>query len=258
MLRVVALLICGATLLSAFSNARGAEPQTGIEARLSSDRMGRVEAGTYLADDRVAFGLDSTGAYYLLSFTGAPEIFVLHPDSASLGGRILKYDTGETALLVSGWGALTLYTDSAPGGLPAVRTGDFSTPALPAVSLEDVQDAAADAAGQLSALQRLSLAFSADWTALSASAQTRAIALDALENVTHGIERFCQSPRGRNVISRRIAAVDFAVAGRPTVTLDGKTLIVTLNPDLGYEGRASSRSIAFALGSLLSAPKNQS
>jgi hypothetical protein len=258
MLRVVALLIFGTTLLSAFCTAQGAEPQRALEARLSSDRLGQVDAGTYLAGDRVAFALDSTGANYLLSFAGAPEIFVLHSDSASLGGRVLKYDTGETALSVSGWGALTLFTDSAPSGLPAVRTGDFSTPVQPAVSLQEVQDAAADDAGQLTALQRLSLAFSADWAALSASAQARAIALDAIENVTRGIERFCQSPRGRNVISRRIAAVDLTVAGRPTVTLDGRTLIVTFNPDLGYEGRASSRSIAFALGSLLSAPKNQS
>lgn len=258
MLKFATMLLFGAVLMPTYSAAQDVQPRETLEARLSSDRMGRVQSGTYLAGDRVSFALDSGGANYLLSFDGMPEIFVLHADSASLGGRVLKYDSGETALHVSGWGALTLYTDAAPSGLPAVRTGDFSAPALPAVSQDEVQEAAAEDTGQLGTLHRLSVFFNADWSALAANAQARPIALDAMENVTRGIERFCRSARGHEVFTRRINAVTLAMAGRPTVTLEGKTLIVTFNPDMGYEGRSSSRSIAFALGMLLSAPKNQS
>ena len=183
---------------------------------------------------------------------------MLHPDSASLGGRILKYDTGETALQVSGWGALTLYTDTETGGLPAVRTGDFTSSAMPEVSPSEIQEIAAEDTSQLGALERLAVSFSIDWPTLTNNGQARAIALDAMENVARGIERFCRSAHRHDAFARRITSVTLAMAGRPTVTLEDKTLFVTFNPDLGYEGRASSRSIAFALGMLLSTPKNQS
>jgi hypothetical protein len=258
MLRISAALFCGAALMSAFSTAHGGQPRESLEARLSSDRLGRIESGIYQAGDHISFALDSNGANYLLSFDSAPEIFVLHPDSASMGGRILKYDTGETALQVSGWGALTLYTDAEPGGLPAMRTGDFIAPATPAVSLDEIQGAAREDASQLGAQDHLSIAFHADWAALASNGQARGIALDTMENIARGIERFCRSGHGHEAFARRVTAVTLAMAGRSTVTLEGKNLFVTFNPDLGYEGRASSRSIAFALGMLLSAPKNQS
>jgi hypothetical protein len=254
-LKALAALLCGAVLTSV---ALAGEPREALEARLSSDRLGRIESGTYLAGDRISFALDTSGANYLLSFSGTPEIFVLHSDSASLGGRVLKYDTGETALQVSGWGALTLYTDRETSGLPAVRTGDFTTPALPTVSLNEIQAAAAEDSSELGAVDRLPVSFNVDWVSLANSGQARAIALDAMEDVARGIEQFCRSPHRHDAFARRITAVTLAMAGSPTVTLEGKTLHVTFDPDMGYEGRASSRSIAFALGMLLSAPKNQS
>jgi len=254
-LRILIALVCGA----AFSSGVLAEqPREAIEARLSSDRLGRIESGTYLAGDRISFALDTSGANYLLSFSGTPEIFVLHPDTASLGGRVLKYDTGETALLVSGWGAFTLYTDRETDGLPAVRTGDFAAPALPAISLNEIQETAAEDSSELASLEHLAVSFDIDWATLANSGQARAMALDALENVARGIERFCGPIHRRDAFARRITAVRLAMAGRPIVTLQGRDLFVTFDPDLGYEGRASSRSIAFAIGMLLSAPKNQS
>ena len=254
-LRFLASLVCGAALTS---GVLAEQPREALEARLSSDRLGRIESGTYLAGDRISFALDTSGANYLLSFSGSPEFFVLHADTASLGGRVLKYDTGETALQVSGWGALTLYTDNNTSGLPAVRTGDFTTPAFPAVSLNEIQDVAAENSSELGSLERVAISFNVEWATLANSGQARAIALDALENVARGIERFCRGVHRHDVFARRIATVTLAMAGRPTVTLEGKNLFVTFDPDLGYEGRVSSRSIAFAIGMLLSAPRNQS
>src|SRR5262249_44807514 len=144
---------------------------------------------------------------------------VLHSDSASLGGRVLKYDSGETALQVSGWGAVTLYTDTDPAGLPAVRTGDFNAPVPSAVSVDEVHAAADENAKELAALHQIPVSFNADLSALAASAQARTVALDAMENVTRGIERFCRTAHRRNAFSRRITAVTLAMAAGPTVTL---------------------------------------
>jgi hypothetical protein len=47
------------------------------------------------------------------------------------------------------------------------------------------------------------------------------------------------------------------IAGRPTVTLKGKKLMVTFDPGSGYEGCASSRAISRALVTLLAARKTQ-
>ena len=247
--------LCGTVLLLA---GVGAHAQGTLEARLSIDRPGRVEAGTYLAGDRISFAIDSAGANYLLSFSGSPETFVLHADKAPLGGRVLKYDSSETALQVSGWGGLTLYTDSDPAGLPAIRTGGFATPPVAPVSLGEMRRAAKYDADYFASLWKIRVALSADWSALAANAAARATALDAMENVARGIERFCRSAQGRAAVARRVNAVKLGIAGRPTVTLNGKTLFVTFDPDLGYEGRDSSRAIAVALGSLLSVHRNQS
>jgi Domain of unknown function (DUF4908) len=255
MFRSIAGLFCGIALLLAGAVARS---QGLLEARLSIDRPGRVESGTYVAGDRVSFAIDAAGTNYLLSFSGSPEVFVLHADNAPLGGRVLKYDSGETALQVSGWGGLTLYTDSDPAGLPAARTGGFTTPLAASVSLGDVQSVAKYDADYFASVSRLDVAFSADWNALATNAGTRATALDAMENVARGIERFCRSAHGRAALAHKISTVMLEIAGRPTVTLNGKTLFVTFDPNLGYEGRDSSRAIAVALGSLLSVPQNQS
>jgi hypothetical protein len=50
----------------------------------------------------------------------------------------------------------------------------------------------------------------------------------------------------------------FMIAGRPAVTLNGKTLTVTFDPRQGYLGCASSRTIARALESLLPATQKPS
>ena len=71
---------------------------------------------------------------------------MLYADHASLGGRVLKYDSGETAILVTVWGGLTLYTDAQPSGLPAVRTADAAAPTPPSIGLSDMQNEAIDQA----------------------------------------------------------------------------------------------------------------
>src|SRR6185437_10058162 len=133
------ILFAALAMLAMAGAVRG---QSGLDDRMSIDRLGDIQPGTFTASNGATFTLTQDAAKYLLHFSGDPEVFVLYVDHASLGGRVLKYDSGETALAVSGWGAVTIYTDAQPGGLPAERTGSGAAPSLLVLSLADMQKAA--------------------------------------------------------------------------------------------------------------------
>lgn len=250
--------LAGACLLIGTSSVCAGDSESSLQARLSSDRLGHLETGTYQAGEKAQFELGSAGSTYLLRCNGSPEVFVLTPESAPMGGRVLRYDSGETALQVSGWGGITFYTDADPGGLPAVRTGIVPAFTLPLVSAEDIRAAAGDLAGAVERMRRMNLVFSVDWSSVPDTSAARARALDAMENIARGIERLGRSLRSRQILSRRISEVLIAKGSTPAVKLSGKMLLITFNPENGYEGRASSRAIASALGTLLGAPQKQS
>lgn len=250
--------LAGGLLVIGLSQACAAPGVNAVEARLTTDRLGHIDPGRYLAGDRIGFVLETDGAHYLLQFDDSPEVFVLHAHSASLGGRVLQYDSGETALQVSGWGGVTLYTDSDPSGLPAMRTGDSISPVPVAATVADVQSAAQQDAQHWAFGQGLSLTFSADWNALSQDPSACAIALQAMNNVARGLDRFGASAAAHRTLLRRIGLISVEMAGRPTVALNGKALVVTFDPSRGYEGRASSRAIAHALRAILSVSQKQS
>ena len=227
-----------------------AQAQDSLTDMLSRQRLGAIDPGTYLAGDSVGFAIQTLGANFLLRFQGAPEVFVLYADRASLGGRVLKYDDGETAIQVTVWGGITLYTDAKPGGLPAVRSGDAQAFALPAIPLAQMQSNASDDGQRLAYTRRLQITFTTDWSAIADNASLRALYYDAMENAVHGIERFTASASARDVMSKRVDTVSLAPAARPTVNMAGRTLLVTFNPGAGYVGRASSRAIASGLAKL--------
>lgn len=241
------LAIAAACMLAYFA-AAAAHAQSPFEERLATDRLAAVEPGAYQAGENVTFTLDRSGANYLLRFGGDPEVFVLYVSHAPLGGRLLKYDTGKTALRVAGWGGLTLYTDKEPRGLPAVRTGDSMPPSPPEVSLDEVRNAAADEAQHLAYTHRLNLGFTAAWSTLAANDNLRAWSFDTIENTARGIDRFSASSEGRKALALHVGIVLITASGKPTLRLAGKELIVTYDPGKGYAGRASSLAIARALG----------
>jgi len=228
-----------------------ARAQMPLSDRLQNDKLADIAAGEYQAGENVKFSLDAGDGYYLLRFDGSPEVFVLYSDYTSLGGRVLKFDSGETAIQITGWGGMTLYTDASPGGLPAVRTGDDEPPALQPVSLADMQNATGDESEHLAYMRRINLIFDADWKALAADDSLRARCFDALENVARGIDRFAANPAARKILAARFNRVVIAVSEKPTLSTREKTIVATFNPDKGYRGRASSRAIARALNRLL-------
>ncbi len=217
-----------------------------------------MEDGEYLAGDKIRFQIQRDGKNFLLKFDGDPEVFVLSSDHTSLGGRMLKYDSGETALRVAGWGALTLYTDSEPNGLPAVHVADAPPLSPTPMSVKDVQFIAHQQAEKFQHERHLRVVFIVDWSVLETDANLRATASEAMENAAHGLDHFIQDTRARKMVGTRLRRVTLATGTKPSLKLQQKTLIVTFNPERGYSGCFSSRAVAHELTELLSEPKKAS
>jgi hypothetical protein len=235
------LLLLGLLFVGAGQAVFAQEPSDPMAARLSAQKVSDVAAGSYSAADDVNFTLLPYGDKYLLRFDGAPENFILYGDRIALGGRELKYDTGAIALKISVWGGVTLYTQDAPGGLPATRTGDA---AILAAALSDEES-------HLSYTQHLKLHFSADAAVVKGGDDARAYAFDTLVNSEMGIERIIGTPAGRAAFTQRFDQVRIVEGDKPTIAISGHTLLVSFVPSSGAAGHASSRAIAYALGKML-------
>ena len=250
---VIALLVTAALPALAQPDAGpGTPPAMGMTARLLSERMGAVEPGLYSAGDGTFTLEPYSKDKYLLRLSGQPENFVLSVERGSLGTRFLKYDTGATALRVSVWGGLTLYTSDNPGGVPATRQGDAPPRPSMAVSSGELATAFNDEGHHLTYVQKITVKFSADPAVMQADPETRGRAFDALTNAAVGIERFLATlPVARPLFAKRVTAVKVAEGGKPTLTLSGQTLLVSFVPGEGHEGHASSLAIQQELGKLL-------
>jgi len=224
----------------------------GMASRLAAERVGAVQPGLYSAGDSNSFTLEPYGSdKYLLHFLDSPEQFLLSMERGSLGAKLMKYDTGATALRVSVWGGLTLYTQGAPQGLPATYQGQAPPPQPLAISAGELQTAFGDEARHLIYVQNIALKFSADPSVLSADPETRGRAFEALTNAAMGIERFiADTPVARQLLARRINSVKMAEGGKPTIAISGQTLLVSFVPGEDREGHASSLAIQQELSKL--------
>jgi hypothetical protein len=222
-----------------------------IMARLSAEKAGVLEPGQYSAGEGREFSLTPYRGKYLLRFADSGENFVLTADPASLGSKLLKYDTGAAALSVSVWGGVTLYAADAPGGLPATHQGDATTPSPAALSAAELKGALRDEGSHFSYADSLGLRFSVDAASL-ADADSRAMAFDVLANTQAGIERFAAAaPAAHLALARQVALVKLEKGKKPGVSLTGRTRVVRFVPADGYLGRDSSHAIAHQLGKLL-------
>jgi hypothetical protein len=246
--RAFALLFGAVTACAAATQAL-AQFDRGAAARFND-----IQSGSYQASER-RFSLDRYQSAFLMRFAGQPEIFVLYADFGSMGGRVLKYDSGAMALQVTGWGGMTIYTDDHPEGVPTSRVGDSVPPILSAISMQQMQSAAEDETQHLSYVRGLKINFYADPNTV-ADGNVRALAFDSMENAARGIDRFTANPAARNAFGQRVNAVRLQISDKPYIKIVDRVLIVTFNPRTGYFGRASSRAISFALGKLFGIPSN--
>jgi hypothetical protein len=255
-LRTIAalFLLAAASPALAQDNAAPSGQASGdsMSARLSAEKVGDVETGSFsTGDNNLAFSLQPYGDRYLLRFTDSPEDYVLTVERVLLGGRILRYDTGVTALRVSVWGGMTLYTESAPGGLPATRVGDDAAIPRTGVSHNDLVAALTDEENHLAYTRQLHLHFSADPKILAGTDDNRGLAFDAMVSAAAGIERLLGAPAGLKALSGKFDMVRIVQGDKPGVTVSGKTLLVSYAPSAGAAGRASSRQVALQLGKML-------
>jgi len=249
--RAISFLL-GLAVMGIGGAAIAQEPADPMAARLSAEKVSDVAAGAYTAADNINFTILPYGDKYLLRFDFSPENFVLYGDRVALGGRELKYDTGALALKISVWGGVTLYTQDAPGGLPATRTGDAAVPSRLAVPATSLNAALADEESHLAYTQHLKLHFSADAAIVAGGDEARAYGFDTLVNSGMGIERIISTPAGRAAFTQRFDQVRIVEGDKPTIAISGRTLLVSFVPTAGAAGRASSRAIAYALGKMLS------
>lgn len=253
-------LVSVLTLLLVVAPAALAQPDSGpgvapgMASRLAAERGSSVQAGLYSAGNQ-SFTLEPYGANrFLLRFTDNPENFVLTMERGSLGAKMLKYDTGTTALRISIWGGMTLYTQDAPQGLPATFQSDAPAPTPLAISINELTTAFGDESSHLVYVDNIALKFSADPAVLAADAETRGRAFDAMTNAAMGIERFLAAqPSARQILSHRINSVKVAEGGKPTIAISGQTLLVSFVPGEGPEGHASSLAIQQELMRLFAA-----
>jgi hypothetical protein len=242
------LLAAAAQPVLAQQESAVSDPMT---ARLSAEKLGDVETGSFSAGDNLDFTLQPYGDKYLLRFADSPESYVLSAERIFLGGRILRYDTGATALRVSVWGGMTLYTADAANGLPATRVSDDLPQPRAPVSRDDLLTAFADEESHLAYTLGLHLRFSAEPALLSSTNDRRGVAFDALVSTAAGIERLIATPAGKQAMVKKFDAIRLVESAKPGVRLSGKTLVVSFTPAAGQAGRASSREVALELGKML-------
>jgi hypothetical protein len=210
--------------------------------------------GLYATDDDLKFLIDNNEGDVRLRFAGSTEVFYLASEPAPLGGRVLKYDTGEVALHVAGWGGITLYTDMAKVGIPAGREDDAADFDPMPVDAKNVKTFAAELARELSAADGLAVAFAADWATLGQTdaaqpGQTdmaRALACDAMRDATYAIENVAKRAN-HETLAARLRTVQVLPGPAPGTRLRQGALVIFYTPADGPSARPSSRAIARVL-----------
>lgn len=203
--------------------------------------------GVYAVGDDVVFMIDHAQAQTRMRFVGSDEVFYLTSDPSTLGGRVLKYDTGETALAVTGWGGVTFYSKETPGGMPAERVGEAMPLDPKPVSSHDAKYFAAALSQRLADRDNLAVGFATRWEWLSHEDGARALATDAMRNATYAVEQLLHSRKSRNAVASRLRVIRVVAGTAKSAKMEDDTLVVTVAPQGGPSARPSSMAITEAI-----------
>lgn len=203
--------------------------------------------GRYITNDIPTFMLDRREGQVRLRFVGSDEVFYLSSEPGNLGGRVLKYDTGDVALTVAGWGGVTLYTDDVRSGIPAERQADAADFEPKPVAPKDIKPFADRLTRELFTHGSFSIGFTADWDALSRQAETvRGLAIDSMRNAAYALEQMAGESE-RAAIASDLHTVRLLEAAQPGIELQKGVLVVSYAPKNGPSARPSSLAITRAL-----------
>ena len=188
--------------------------------------------------DEPGFVLDRSQERALFRQSGDFEVVSLRGRTGARGDVFLRDDTGRLVFRLTDLGGMTYYSSRSRMGepvMPVDTTHPISPPVRPENLEADLRALIGDHAEQTG--QILSIEIDPDLTVESEWVLDAArLALRALTSV-----------QGRQGRAEAIKIVAFMRAGRARLAIEGDTLIVPVNPALGYDGRPSSRAIARVL-----------
>ena len=209
--------------------------------------------GVYRAGDNLEFSLDHSGQWVRLRFSGSDEIFYLSAEAAPLGVRVMKYDTGEPALRVTGWGGVTLYTPQDKTGIPVEYEDAAGKLDPPTVAPGDAKRFAAGLAREVDARTDFAIGFAADWDELARSDTLRGLACEAMRNASYALEQSANG-RARNTISDGLHVVRVVSGNRASAAVRRGVLTITIAPALGPAARPSSLEVSRTLATAFLSP----
>ena len=202
--------------------------------------------GLYTANDQLLVYVDHGQGQVRLKFADSDEVFYLSNEPGALGGRILKYDTGELALQVAGWGGVTLYTPELKSGVP-LELADVTDDLTPEpLSPDGLKRLASICAQDLAAHNDLTIEFSGDWDALAHSDGARALAADAMRNAAAALSHAAKGPK-RPAITEHLHLVRLGNGAKSSASVQKGTLVIEFAPQDGAGARPSSLLIAETL-----------
>ena len=207
------------------------------------------EDGHYFAGDGVEFWVDhhGEGDNARLRFIGNEEIFYLTSDPSTLGGRVLKYDTGDVALAVSSWGGVTLYTRIAPNGVPVERMCDAPNLDPTPVPAGQTQSLAQTLARTLEERDSLAVGFAANWDRISRGNRVRALAVDSMRNASNALAELASMAEPNSAYAERIKVIRVIASNTSGMRVANETITISLDANGEPWDRPSSRAIIEAI-----------
>jgi hypothetical protein len=192
---------------------------------------------TDMASDQ-NFVIEERGRGALLQFEGSKEVIPLQAVPAPRGDTVLKSDSGQVMLRKTEAGNMVSFIgnkDGAPADVVG-RAAPLGAPAMPA-SLDELRKQSAARLSRLAG-HEVTIFGTAEF------ADNEQWAADALTNVEIGVQR---ANGLAGTAAAKLTAVRLVRAKAWSVAFKDGELVLGVNPDQGYAGRASSDAIANTL-----------
>lgn len=235
---VAALAVTMACAVASPASAAGQTLREGLFGdRPVGGRTSSPPIARYVSQEGDGFILDRSQTRPLLKFDDSPEVWALRPHPAPRGDIIYKNDLGEPVLRATRLGGLTLFTTERPGGTAAALAGGGPPLRLPAIGPQALLERLAQASAKASRAARRLIPFNADASPLSS-----ALMADAATVTAEAVVRLSRHGDGKSALNR-LRRVTLVEGRKPSATLQGGEMRITVAPADGVAGRPSSDKI---------------
>ena len=217
----------------------GASQPNPFQQMLGRDSQNEARQSVWFerADGRGRFIFDRTNQPALLWTEGSMEVHAAYRGRAAGGGEVWRTDTDRIILRVSNLGGWTYFPPDRPEGVLVDPMGRARTLVAAPAGPDELQGAAEDMVSVLARVSRNEV--SAELTSLTPDQNPYII--DAMAMIAYAAEA---APRRA---LRDMEIVRIGVGEAPRASFDGRTLDVSVAPQMGYGGRPSSEAIRLTL-----------